>query len=239
MKTLLVLLGALLLINPVNAQWSEVKQNQLVTYGKATLYYPPDRVQFSFGVRGLGSTLDEAIKQATERVLRISKKLQQVGIADRQIRTSYFNSADNPEGKSWWSSSGDFAAAYEMTITIDTVFDLVEPAIAALATEPVEHLSRLEFSLRDDAVKRLEACNAAAQDARRKAEQLASTLGTTISDVLFVEDESQGPIPLPGIPMRSISSVAGLQAGVKSVFPPTQISVDGRLKVIFELRRKQ
>jgi uncharacterized protein YggE len=198
-----------------------------------------DRVRFSFGVRGLGSTLEEAIKQATERVVRIATKLKQVGIEERQIRTSYFNSADNPEGKSWWSSSRDFAAAYEMTITIDSVFDLVEPAISALAAEPVEHVSRLEFSLRNDAAKRLEVSNAAALDARRKAEQLASSLGVTISDVLYVEDQSQGPITPPGFPNVSLSSVMALQAGIKSLYPPSQIPVEGKVKVVFELARRE
>jgi uncharacterized protein YggE len=236
MNRMLSLSGIMILLTaPLIAQWSEVKQTQLVTYGNAT---SPDRVRFSFGVRGLGSTLDEAIKQATERVARIVTKLREVGIVDRQIQTSYFNSADNPEGKSWWSSGKDFAAAYEMTITIDSVFDLVEPAITALASEPVEHLSRLDFSLRDDAAKRLETCNAAAQDARRKAERLATTLGTTISGVLYVEDQSQGPIPLPGIPNIG-RGVLGLQAGVRFVFPQSQIPVNGTVKVIFELAHKQ
>jgi uncharacterized protein YggE len=241
MRKNLALVGIIVILSTAtHAQWVEVKQTQLVTFGSATINYPPDRVRFSFGVRGLGSTLEQAIKQATDRVQRIATKLREVGIADRQIQTSHFNSADNPEGKSWWSSSKDFAAAYEMIITIDSVFDLVEPAIAALSGEPVENLSHLQFSLRDDAAKRLEACNKAAEDARRKAERLAATLGTTIMGVLFVEDISQGQIPLPGVPMRSTSSVLALQAGVaKSIFSPTQIPVEGRVKVIFEIGHPQ
>ena len=240
MKLLLSLFAFMIFLAfPANSQWTEVKQSQLVVNGSATMTYMPDRVQFSFGVRGLGSTLDEAVKEATAKVLRVATKLQQVGITDKQIRTSFFNSADNPDGRSWWSSSKDFAAAYQMVITLDSVFDLVEPALAAIASEPVENLSRLEYSLRNDPAKRLEACNAAAQDARRKAEQLAATLGASISNVLYVEDQSQGPIPLPGLPVRGVSDVLALQAGVKTVFSPSQINVEGRVKVIFELARKQ
>lgn len=212
-------------------QWNEIKQNQLVTYGNATLYYPPDRVSFGFGVRGVGSTLEEAVEQATDRVVQIAAKLKKVGITDRQIQTSYFNSADNPE-KSWWSSNRDFAAAYEMTVSIDSVFDLVEPAISALAGEPVEHLSKLEFSLRDDATKRMEAYRAAALDARRKADLLVSTLGATITGVLYIDDQS-------GTIGRS-NNVLALQAGViQSIFSGKPIPVNANVRVVFELGRKQ
>ena len=212
-------------------QWNEIKQNQLVTYGNATLYYPPDHVSFGFGVRGVGSTLEEAVKQATDRVVQIATKLKKVGITDQQIHTSFFNSADNPE-KSWWSSNRDFAAAYEMTIGIDSVFDLVEPAISALAGEPVEHLSKLEFSLRDDASKRMEAYRAAALDARRKAELLVSTLGATITGVLYIDDQS-------GTIGRS-NSVLALQAGVvQSIFSGKPIPVNANVRVVFELGHRQ
>ena len=134
------------------AQWSEIKQNQINTFGNATIYYNADRVQYSFSVIGLGSTIKEAIQQANERDSKIGKKLKAVGIKENNLQTSYFNSADNPDGKSWWTSSKDFAAAFEITVTLDS-FDLVESNINALSDEPIEHLSNLRFSLKDDSLK--------------------------------------------------------------------------------------
>ena len=64
------------------SQWSEIKQNQINTYGSATLYYPADRVQFSFTVVGLGSSIEEAVQQATERASRVGAKLKQVGVME-------------------------------------------------------------------------------------------------------------------------------------------------------------
>jgi uncharacterized protein YggE len=203
----------------------EVKQNQLTTYGFATLYFQADRAQLNFSVQGLGSTIQEAVQQASERVGRIGNKLKLVGLAERDLQTSYFNSADNPGGKSIWTSSKDFMARFEVTVTIDS-FPMIEPTIQALAGEPVEYLSKLTFSLRNDTEKKLSAYKAAAEDARQKADTLARTLGAIITRVLLVEDQ--------GGQSESVYSLA-VSATPSYVFTGKQFPVTARLRVIFEL----
>lgn len=208
-----------------SAQWSEVKQNQIDTFGNATIYYNADIVQFSFSVTGLGSTIDKAVQQADEKAARISQKLIAVGLKKENLQTSYFNSTENRNGKSWWTSSKDFAAKYDVIITLDS-FKLLEPCIQVLSSEPVEHISNLHFSLKDDSLKQLAALRAAAEDAKRKAELIAATLGAKITRVLFVED---------------LSSFSSQTVDIRASRPPNyiftgkQIPVQSRLRVYFEL----
>ncbi len=217
-------------------QWAKVEQNQLITYGDASVSYPADRVQFSFGVKGVGSTIEQAVRQAGERASRIISDLQKVGVTDQQIQTSHFNSADNPDGKSWWSSKEDFAAAIEIMVTLDSTFQLLERALNAVAQEQVEYISRVQFSLRNNEDKKLAAYKAAAENARKKADLLASTLGATIASVLYIEDQSG----------YNQSQVLALQAGVirggrsaTFLFPGQRFTVESKVRVVFEIGRKQ
>jgi uncharacterized protein YggE len=214
------------------SQWdqgNEIKQNHLSTFGNATLYFMADRSQMSFYVKGEASTIEEAVKLASDKVARIGLKLQALGLSDKQLQTSYFNSADNKEGKSWWTSNKDFAALFEIIVTIDS-FDLIEPTISALASEPIEHLSKLTFSLKNDEEKLLMAYKAAAENARKKAELVAGTLGATISRVLLVDDQSSGG----GNSMEIAASAAP-----RYVYSGMKFPVSSRLRIVFELGYKQ
>ncbi|MBI5471485.1 MAG: SIMPL domain-containing protein [Ignavibacteriae bacterium] len=224
---------AILHTSPSFAQWdqgNEIKQNHFTTFGNATLYFAADRAQFDFYVKGEAATIEEALRIASERVTRIGNKLKTVGLSENQLQTSYFNSAENKEGKSWWTSSKDFAAGFQITVTIDS-FDLIEPALSAIASEAVEFLSKLTFSLKNDQEKQLMAYKAAAEDARKKAELVATTLGATINRVLLVDDQSAGS-------GYSISEVAASVAP-KYVYSGKQFPVTSRLRVVFELGYKQ
>ena len=207
------------------AQWSEIKQNQINTYGNATIYYDADRVSFNFEVIGYGPTLKEAVQQANDRVSKIGKKLKAVGLKEKSLQTSYFNSADNPDGKSWWTSSKDFAAAFEITVTLDS-FELVEPSINALSDEPIEHLSNLRFPLKDDSLKQLEVLKVAAEDAKRKAELIATTLGAKVARVLFVNDQSSFSTP---------SVEINAKRPPEYIFSGKQFPITSRIQVYFEL----
>ena len=224
-KFLCTLLVILVSSSPAFAQSSEVKQNQIITFGRATHYYQADRATLEFSVLGLGSTIDEALNQATQKLAHIANKLKKVGVTDKQLETSYFNSAQNPSGKSWWTSSNDFAAAFTVTLTLDT-FALIGPIIQELAGEPIEHMSNLRYSLNDDSTKQYAALKAASEDARRKAELIASTLGASIARVLYVEDTS--PFSAGRFEVTAVATPS-------FVFTGKQFPVTSSLRVIFEL----
>lgn len=236
MKTLLTVLLVLLNTDRSFSQDRKIEQNQLITRGTASLTFPADRVQFAFGVKGVGPSIEQAVKQATGRAAQIIAQLRSIGIADTQIQTSRFNSADNPEGKSWWSSKEDFAAGVEVNVTLDSPFEHLERAVQAAAAGNVEYISHLRFSLRNNAQKQLAAYRAAAEDARAKAEMLVSTLGASIVRVLHIEDQTDYPVRPPA-----------LQAGVavrggrspEFLLPAQQFSVEARVHVVFEIGKKQ
>jgi uncharacterized protein YggE len=227
MRPIVILFTCILLAHQLTtSQIPEARQNQLATYGTSTVFYNADCARLTFSVTGLGSTIGEAIAQASERTSRIGAKLQSLGLHQQQMTTSHFNSVDNPQGKSWWSSTSDFAAQYMVTITVDS-FALIQPIIEALAGEPVESIGKLIFSLKDDTEKQLASRKAAAENARNKANLIAQTLGTTITRVLYVEDQS------PGGDLTN-ESVAASAAG-PYVFSGKQFPITSRLRVVFEL----
>ncbi len=227
MKKIILISAYLLFPFLIFSQSGEIKQNQLTTIGNATLYFKADRAQLNFRVKGEGPTIEEAVKQSTDRLKTIVEKLKPIGILEDQLQTSFFNSVDNPSGKSWWNSSKDFLTLFEVTITFDD-FKIIEKTIDLLSQEQVDLLSKLKFSLNKDSTKIKAVYKLAASDAKNKADAVAQTLGAIISRVLYVEDQSPGNYDVE----------VKAQAPPEYIFSGKHFPISSRLRVIFELGYK-
>ena len=78
-----------------------------------------------------------------------------------------------------------------------------------------------------------EALQAAAQDARANAEQLAGALGAGLGKVLSISSGSGAP--WPPIQGRSGYAVAAMDAGGAESYNPAEMSITASVTVVFEL----
>ncbi|WP_169796585.1 SIMPL domain-containing protein [Chondromyces crocatus] len=68
----------------------DVEQHQIVVLGQAEVTTPPDIAQANLGIEILSATVGEATQQANQRMAAIMSALKQLGIAEKDIRTSNF-----------------------------------------------------------------------------------------------------------------------------------------------------
>jgi uncharacterized protein YggE len=159
----------------------------------------PDTLTIDLGVSVLAETVAEATTRASERADALIEALSSGGVAGEDITTT--NYSIFPEYD--FRGEQQRLIGYRVNNTvrakihdIGTAGELIDTAVAAAGDEAT--VSGLSFSIEDDAELVEAARTAAWEDARAKAEQLASLSGQTLGRVVAItETMTSTPPPIP------------------------------------------
>lgn len=185
----------------------------------------PNRVSFSVGVETESPNAGEAFRRNTEKVNAVIGALKARGVKPQEIQTSSFAITSRDD-------DGKKLAGYRVTnlITVTredlaTVGDLLQLAVEKGANEA----GSLQFSSADQRTSELRGLELAFQDARTKAEKLASLSAKQLGDVVCVSE--QGFFAAYGAVAESITVTAeapSIETGVQRL--------TFRAGVVFELK---
>lgn len=178
----------------------------LTVTGSGTVYGQPDRALLEIGVNLSDETLSVALENANSAIRDISEALREAGVAEDDIRTSYFNiwqeQPYSPEGP---AGTPIYRVNHILSVTVrDTgeVGELLDAAIDAGANT----VNGVQYTLADPETLAGEAREAAFANARAKAEQLAELAGRELGPVLALSDGSGflpvAPVAAEGMAMR-------------------------------------
>lgn len=245
MKQWQVLVLLTFLCLPLCAQDREIKQKQITVTGSVELKETADQASLVFSIKGVGSTLRQAVEDANSKVKAVTDKLIGIGVKEKNISTSEFYSGENSGDKAFLSSSRDYKATISTQVKVDSL-KLLAPVIFSISESQVQNLSDIYFGLKDDLAFKKKVRIAAAEKAREKAQDLLTAVGATLGNVLSV-DELSGLISsfttLPargvqGYPNRFNSSTTGtpLDESMGSGFFAKTISISSQVRVTFEIK---
>ena len=163
--------------------------------GKVTL--SPDTADIRLGVLANGRTVKAVRQQAAASMTAVIAALKKLGIADKDIQTSWVSlqpTYDYNAGTSAPRITGyQFSNAIGVTVRdLDKVGDAIDDALAAGATT----LDGITFRVADETAAETQARTAAMADAKAKAQALAAAAGVTISGVSSIS-ETVAPTPYP------------------------------------------
>jgi uncharacterized protein len=212
MKNIIVIF-LLFISQTLFSQQTESKINQISVQGAVELKEMADQATLSFSVKGVGSTLRQAVEMANKNTKTITDKLIALGVKGKEISTSSFYSGENRGDKAFLSSSRDYQASITTIIRIDSL-KLLEPIILTISECEVQNLSQITFSLKDEVGFRRRARIEATLKAKEKAEDMAKALNVTLGKVISI-DESQ--------PTQSMQTM--LRSGRPNPFNPAYNSV--------------
>ncbi len=187
---------------PAVAAGETVPARRIDVFGSAEVKARADQATLRCSVLGYGSTLQQAVERARQKIGEIVKKLIAVGLTTDNISTSRFYPGPNKGKKAFLSSKKDFQTAIALTITIDQL-DLLEQTLYTLSDLDLETLSPVRFSVKDDFALRSQAREKAIGRAREKAIALAGELGATLGRICIVEEMSANPSSINIRPGRS------------------------------------
>jgi uncharacterized protein YggE len=192
MKSFKILFIAILFLS-VTSMAQDVKKNHLTVFGKTKVFSKADRANIFFHIKGVGSGLNRAFDDAKQQMSIISIKLENIGLGERDISTSFFQSRENLGDKAFLSSKKDYCATMTVTITTDSL-ELLEPIVVILSESQVESISSISFDLTDYSDLRKRGLREAILKAKEKANFVSKELGLVCGDVLSVE-EIRSPEP--------------------------------------------
>ena len=182
----------------------------------------PDQATISLGVISEGRTAREALRANSAAMQAVFDQMEELGIADEDIRTSNFSinpqypphNRDNPQPRR--------ISGYQVSNMVTVLFDDLEdlgPGLDAIVGSGANQFHGISFSISETDKLQEDARTAAVANARARAETLAEAAGVSLGRVLTI-NEGGYSTPQPMYMARSemaMDSSAPIASGSQSI----------------------
>jgi uncharacterized protein YggE len=157
--------------------------------GSARLDADPDEAVVRLGVRTQAATAQDAMDQNSAKMARVIAALRELGLGDEDLATSTLNLSPRYEdrGRSLvgYDASNDVQATIRDLASVGRVIDAAVGAGADVA-------GGIQFRLSDENQGVDRALAAAVENAKAKADAMASAAGTSVGQVVTIAEQGRG-----------------------------------------------
>ena len=203
--------------------------------GNGTVLVESDLAIVTVGVQETSKDVLEAQSTVNEKIAAIKQALLDTGVEESEINTDSINIYANYD----YSDNTDVIVGYTArnslsvrTTDMDNVGSLIDAAFVAGANT----LDNVQFTVQDDTQAREQALTMAVEDARRKADVLASAAGLQVASI---ERISEGGVSVYDS-MRNYAADTVMAAeesgGAGTLVQAALVSVDATVSMEFELQ---
>ncbi|MDQ3443862.1 MAG: SIMPL domain-containing protein [Chloroflexota bacterium] len=239
-----LLLGLTLLLSPVaGAQSTPVPGTETIrtisVSGFGTVKIDPDTAQLDLGVVSNNESLEVAQTEVSEGLAAITAVLTDAGILREDIATTSYNVYPIAE----YDRDGNYVGIerYEVSSGLAIVvrdIDSVGTVLDAAVEAGANNVWGISFYVEDPSSAATQARSLAVEDARTKADELATASGMVVTNVVSIS-ETSAPPPMPvdfDLGRGGADMVASEQASVVPVSPgQSEVRVD--LQITFEIEQ--
>jgi len=236
-----LLMGLALMFSPlVSAQTPEPGQETITrtisVSGTGVVKIDPDTASISLGVIANDESLEVAQETVSTGLVAITQSLTDAGIAAEDIQTTSYNVYPVPE----YDRDGNYVGVerYEVSAGLTVIvrdIDSVGTVLDAAVDAGANNVWGISFYVEDPSTAASQARQAAVEDARGKADELATAGGMVVVNIVSIT-ESYAPDPTarqydyPAADME----MAGSGSGAVPV-SPGQAEVRVEVQVVFEI----
>ncbi|HGJ66466.1 TPA: DUF541 domain-containing protein [bacterium] len=177
-----------------NITISPEPQNQMSVSGSATVTKSPDIATSQIGVQTIAKELDPAINENNRKAEAIINALKALGIAEKDIKTISFNIYPQRD----YTKDPNAIIGYQVDNMLSVTFrDLtkVGRGLQDAVKAGANNIYGINFTLDNPEEAQNEARILAIQNARKKAESIASAAGIKLGKIVSI-NESYGSIPI-------------------------------------------
>lgn len=215
--------------------------NVVSVNGTGEVLAVPDTASFSFSVVEEGKTVKEAQDKATKKINSILDAVRGMGVEDKDIQTTGYNSYPKYEYQQTGGCSAGYCppgkqilTGYEVnqSVTVkvrDT--DKAGDALTKVGELGAGNISGLDFVVDDLEAVKAEAREKAVADAKAKAKVLAKTLGVRLDTVVNFYENGDGGYPIMYRAEASMDSKLGM-GGATMVANPAPSIPTGENKIV-------
>ncbi len=228
MRTLILSLFVLSATALFAQQQSNTPYVSVTGEGKVTVV--PDEVTINLGVSTEADdakTAKEENDRAIDAVIKYTKKM---GIAEKNVKTQYvsLNKRTKYEEKKEF-----YAAQQTISIKLEDL-DKYEEIMAGLVKQGANTVNGVDFSSSKMEEYKKQARAAAVNDAKKKAQQYAQTLGQSIGRAIAItENGSSNYTPRPMMMKMATSEDASAQS---ETLAPGEMDINQEVSISFELK---
>ena len=208
---------------------------ELSVTGSGTVLVESDLAIVTVGVQETSKDVLEAQSTVNEKIAAIKQALLDAGVEESSINTDSINIyanydySDNTEVIVGYTARNSLSVR---TTDMDNVGSLIDAAFAAGANT----LDNVQFTVQDDTQAREQALTMAVEDARRKADVLASAAGLQVASI---ESISEGGVSVYDS-MRNYAAdtvmAANESGSAGTLVQAALVSVDAMVSMEFELQ---
>lgn len=204
--------------------------------GTAVANARPDEVELSLAVTYLDTSAHQALSEVAARSEQIEHLLSELGIEERQWTTS---GAVVNEHTEWNRDTGQqvhrgYVATNRILLRLDDASQ-VGKLMNEATRRAQARISGPWWRIAPDNPAHIEACKAAAQDARRKAEAYVSALGARLGAVLEISEPGIEIEPQPRMGMAKGMALMSAEASSEVNVHAGDLQVSAKVIVKFAL----
>jgi uncharacterized protein YggE len=200
----------------------------VVGEGKVTA--PPDIAMVDLGVQVSDPDVKAATDKAGATMETILAALKAQGVADADIRTSYYNIyVDRPYSPDGTPIEGNYQVNNNLQVTIRDLSKLSE-TLGAAVEAGVNSVNNITFNLSDTNELEAQARQKAVDDAVATAQDLAQLNGVAVGEVVSVSEVVQG-----GIIYSDFAAAQGVGGGGVGPITPGDVNVTVQLQITYAI----
>ena len=207
-------------------------QSGISVSGEGSIDLVPDLALLNVGVEAVSESVSEARDEAAQAMDAVIAAVKAQGLEDRDIQTRSFNIRPQYEYENNRSTLVGYTVSNSATVKIRDI-DNVGPIIddVANAGGNATRIDGIRFTVEDPKPHMATLREAAFQDARAKAEHLATLAGVELGPLTFVTESS-------GVPMARDAAfeTAMLLAGPSTSISEGELQLSMYVQAVFDIR---
>ncbi len=236
-----LLMGLSIVFSPlVSAQTpetgSETVTRTISVSGTGVVKLDPDTASVSLGVVATNESLEEAQTTVAENLASITQSLTDAGIAAEDVKTSSYNvypvAEYDRDGNYVGIERYEVSAGLEVIVRdIDSVGTVLDGAVAAGAN----NVWGISFYVDDPSMAASQARQSAVEDARGKADELATAGGMVVVNIVSI-NETYAPAPVAqqfDMPAGAAADMSAERAALPISIGQSEVRVD--VQIVFEI----
>lgn len=202
--------------------------------GEGKAFMAPDIAEISLGAQtGRQASAKVAMEQLKAKMDAVFKAVKDAGVEEKDIRTEQFSLNPVYDWSNGKQTMLGFEAMQSLRVKVrdlDKASGVLEAATAAGANQA----GNVSFTIDDPETKRSEARQAAIEQAREKAQKLASDLGMSLGKIRGFQE---GGGYTPPLPMRAMMGGADMaMEKVAMPLPAGEQEIQAQVSITYELK---
>ena len=203
--------------------------------GTSVIKTMPDQATINISIENTAKDAKEASAKNAIVMNRIQKDILALSITKDNIKTTNYNlyPVYNRKDNGTQEITG-YNVSNQITVTVDNI-DLVSTVIDTAINAGANSVNSIEFGLKDSQSFKDKALVQAINDAKRKADIIANTLGKNVTNVVNVNSNNSY---IEARTFNSLMYAKSADAGIGGVSSPIQagdISVKANVSIVFEI----